>query len=215
MALVERLRDDLAAGRPAGAPGEGEHGAFKALHLLTAKPVLYVCNVDEDAAATGNEPADRVRDMAAGKGAGCVIVSARIEAELAELDDAAIRAQFQEALGLAASGLDRVIAAGYRALDLIKFFTYNPKEAHAWTVERGATASEAAGVIHSDFERGFIAAETVSYEDFEALGGESGAREAGKMRAEGRDYVVRDGDIMRFRARISQTRKCIGAENLE
>ena len=202
VALVERLRDDLAAGRPAGAPGEGEHGAFKALHLLTAKPVLYVCNVDEDAAATGNEPADRVRDMAAGKGAGCVIVSARIEAELAELDDAAIRAQFQEALGLAASGLDRVIAAGYRALDLITFFTYNPKEAHAWTVERGATASEAAGVIHSDFERGFIAAETVSYEDFEALGGESGAREAGKMRAEGRDYVVRDGDIMRFRFNV-------------
>ena len=202
LALVERLREALATGRPAGRPAEGEEGAFKALHLLTAKPVLYVCNVDEGAAATGGELAARARDMAAGKGAGCVIVSARIEAELAELDDAAIRAQFQDTLGLDCSGLDRVISAGYRALDLITFFTYNSNEAHAWTLERGATSAQAAGVIHSDFERGFIAAETVSYEDFQALGGETGVREAGKMRAEGRDYVVRDGDIMRFRFNV-------------
>ena len=202
VALVERLRDDLAAGRPAGAPREGEQAAFKALHLLTAKPVLYVCNVDEDAAATGNELSARVQDMASDKGAECVIVSARIEAELAELDDAAERIQFQESLGLAASGLDRVIAAGYRALDLITFFTCSPKEARAWTVKRGATAAQAAGIIHTDFERGFIAAETVSYEDFVALGGETGAREAGKMRAEGRDYVVRDGDIILFRFNV-------------
>ncbi len=202
LALVERLRDALAAGSPASAPGDGEEGPFKALHLLTAKPVLFVCNVDEDAAASGNELAARARDMARDKGAGCVTVSARIEAELAELDDAAIRAQFQDTLGMAESGLDRVVAAGCRALDLITFFTYNPKEARAWTVERGATAPEAAGVIHSDFERGFIAAETVSYEDFEALGGEAGAREAGKIRSEGRDYVVRNGDIMRFRFNV-------------
>lgn len=202
VALVERLLEALGDGRPVGAPGEGEIEAFKSMHLLTAKPVLYVCNVEEDAAATGNDLSDRVRDMARAKGAGCVVVSARIEAELAELDDAAERVQFQETMGLSCTGLDRVIAAAYLALDLITFFTCSSKEARAWTVKRGATAGEAAGTIHSDFERGFIAAETVSYDDFVALGGEAATRDAGKMRAEGRDYVVRDGDIILFRFNV-------------
>ncbi len=202
--LVERAMAVLGDGRPARtvtvAPEEQK--GFRMLHLLTAKPVLYVCNVDEDDAAAGNTLTRAVAEHAGRAGAGTVVVSAKIEAELAQMDDAAERDEFLAALGLAETGLARVIGAGYRLLDLITFFTHNDKEARAWTVRRGAKAPEAAGVIHSDFERGFIRAEVVGYDDFVAHGGEHGARDAGRLRSEGRDYPVQDGDIILFRFNV-------------
>ena len=165
--------------------------------LLTAKPVLYVCNVDEGDAANGNAHSARVFDKAAAEGAEAVVVSAAIEAEIATMP-AEDRGEFLAELGLHETGLARVITAGYRLLHLLTFFTVGPKEARAWTVDRGATAPEAAGAIHSDFEKGFIRAETIAYDDFVALGGEARAREAGKLRAEGKSYVVQDGDVMHF-----------------
>ncbi len=198
--LMRKATDLLNAGRPARladiAPEEEK--AWKGLQLLTAKPVLYVCNVDEDAAATGNAFTEKVMEKARAEGAEAIVISARIEEELAQLP-AEERREFLESMGLEEAGLDRLIRAGYRLLDLITFFTAGPKEAHAWTVRRGATAPEAAGVIHSDFEKGFIRAEVIAYDDYVAHGGEAGAREAGKMRLEGRDYVVQDGDVMHFR----------------
>ncbi len=200
VALMRKATDLLEAGKPARlaeiAPEEEK--AWKGLQLLTAKPVLYVCNVDEDSAATGNAFSEKVQAMAAAQGAETVIISAAIEEELAQLEDAE-RAEYLESMGLEEAGLERLIRAGYRLLDLITFFTAGPKEAHAWTVKRGARAPQAAGVIHSDFEKGFIRAEVISYEDYVAHGGEAGAREAGKMRLEGKDYVVQDGDVMHFR----------------
>ena len=172
------------------------------LHLLTVKPALYVANVDEAAVATGNDLSETVAARAAAEGAACVMVSAAIEAEIVSLDDAEERAAFLDSLGLTETGLDRVIKAGYELLHLITFFTAGPKEAHAWTVERGSTAPAAAGEIHSDMERGFIRAETIAIDDFLACGGEQGAKEAGKMRLEGRDYVVRDGDVFHFRFNV-------------
>ena len=172
------------------------------LQLLTAKPVLYACNVEEDAAATGNGQSERVAAMAAEQGAGTVIISAKIEEEVAALDDEEDKSEFLGALGLEETGLARVIRAGYELLHLITFFTVGPKEARAWTVRDGAKAPEAAGAIHTDFERGFIRAETISYDDFVELGGEHAAKEAGKMRQEGRDYLTRDGDIMLFRFNV-------------
>ncbi|WP_038033965.1 redox-regulated ATPase YchF [Thermopetrobacter sp. TC1] len=200
VALMRKATDLLEAGKPARlaeiAPEEEK--AWKGLQLLTAKPVLYVCNVDEDSAATGNAFSEKVQAMAVAQGAETVIISAAIEEELAQLEDAE-RAEYLESMGLEEAGLERLIRAGYRLLDLITFFTAGPKEAHAWTVKRGARAPQAAGVIHSDFEKGFIRAEVISYEDYVAHGGEAGAREAGKMRLEGKDYVVQDGDVMHFR----------------
>ena len=178
-----------------------EQKALDRAQLLTAKPVLYVCNVDEADAAEGNELSARVFDKAAGEGAGAVVISAAIEAEIATLDETD-RAAFLADLGLEETGLTRVIRAGYKLLGLITFFTAGPKEARAWTVAEGAKAPEAAGEIHTDFERGFIRAETIAYDDFIACGGETGAKEAGKMRAEGRDYVVRDGDVLLFRFNV-------------
>jgi hypothetical protein len=202
-ALVTLMRKATALlneGRPARlaeiAPEEEK--AWKGLQLLTAKPVLYVCNVDEESAAGGNALSARVAEKARAEGAEAIVISAAIEEELAQLP-AEERAEFLESMGLSEPGLERLIRAGYRLLDLITFFTAGPKEARAWTVRRGATAPEAAGVIHSDFEKGFIRAEVISYEDYVACGGEAGAREAGKMRLEGRDYVVQDGDVMHFR----------------
>ncbi|MEX0814357.1 MAG: DUF933 domain-containing protein, partial [Dongiaceae bacterium] len=156
----------------------------------------------EAAAAAGNARSAEVAARAAAEGAGCVVISAAIEAEVATLADAEEKREFLAALGLAETGLARLIRAGYALLDLITFFTVGPKEARAWTVRKGATAAEAAGVLHSDFQRGFIRAETIAYEDFVAHGGEQGAKEAGKMRAEGRDYVVRDGDTFHFRFNV-------------
>ena len=171
------------------------------LGLLTAKPVLYVCNVEE-AAATGNAHSARVETMAAEEGVAAVVISASIEAEIATLEGEEDRREFLDSLGLTETGLDRVIKAGYGLLDLITFFTANEVEAHAWTVTSGATAPEAAGRVHTDMQRGFIRAETVSYDDFVACGGEFGARDAGKLRLEGRDYAVRDGDVLLIRFNV-------------
>jgi GTP-binding protein YchF len=171
--------------------------AWGLLQLLTAKPVLYVCNVAEADAANGNEHARAVADMAAAQGAAAVVISARIEEEISQFDaDDALT--FLQDLGLQEAGLDRLIRAGYGLLHLQTYFTVGPKEARAWTIRAGTLAPAAAGAIHGDFERGFIRAETISYDDFVSLGGEAAAKEAGKMRVEGKSYVVQDGDVMHF-----------------
>lgn len=172
--------------------------AFEQLQLLTSKPVVYVANVDEGAAATGNAYTKRVEERAKSEGAAFVVISAKIEAELSQLN-AEERVDFLSTLGLEEPGLNRLIRAGYSLLRLITFFTVGPKEARAWTVHTGARAPQAAGVIHTDFERGFIRAETIAYEDYISCQGEAGARDAGKLRLEGKDYIVRDGDVMHFR----------------
>ena len=197
--LLEAARAALAEGRPARsvAVAAEDAKAWRGLQLLTSKPVLYVCNVEEAAAATGNRHSEAVAARAAAEGAGCVVISAAIEEEIAQLEDAE-RAEFLAALGLEEAGLDRLIREGYRLLDLRTYFTVGPKEARAWTIPAGALAPQAAGVIHGDFERGFIRAETIAYEDFVALGGEQAAREAGKLRAEGKTYRVADGDVLHF-----------------
>ncbi len=197
---LELLRDGKPARRLALSPEQ--RPVFKSLQLLTAKPVLYVCNVEEEAAATGNAQSLRVAEYAEARGAVSVVISAAIEAEVAVLADEAEKRAFLDTLGLKEAGLARVIHAGYRLLDLVTFFTVGPKEAHAWTVGKGAKAPQAAGVIHSDFEKGFIRAETISFEDFVACSGEAGAKEAGKMRLEGAEYIVRDGDIFHFRFNV-------------
>ena len=204
LALVERALAVLEDGRPARAleVAPEEKKAFRMLGLLTSKPVLYVLNVDEDSAASGNALSEKAAAMAAAEGAGSVVISARIEEEVAQFPDPAERAEFLESLGLAETGLARVIAAGYELLGLITFFSAAPNEVRAWTVVKGSTAETAAGAIHTDFQRGFIAAETVSCDDYVSLGGEQAARDAGKMRAEGRDYVVRDGDVVLFRFNV-------------
>ena len=178
-----------------------EAKALQRAQLLTAKPVLYVCNVDESEAATGNALSQRVIEQAAAEGAKAVVISAAIEAEIATLP-AEEREVFLSDLGLHETGLTRMILAGYELLGLITFFTAGPKESRAWTVHRGAKAPEAAGEIHTDFERGFIRAETIAYDDFVKFGGETGARDAGKMRSEGKDYVVQDGDVLLFRFNV-------------
>ncbi len=201
-ALMEPIMAALIEGRPARtaiAPADVE--AAKRLQLMTSKPVLYVCNVEEAAAAAGNAQSERVATRAAAEGAACVVVSAAIEAEVSTLPEAD-RAEFLEGLGLHDSGLDRVIGAGYGLLGLITYFTVGPKETRAWTIVRGMKAPQAAGVIHGDFERGFIACETTAFADYVALKGEAGAREAGKLRIEGKEYVVRDGDVLLFRFNV-------------
>ena len=204
LALVERVLPLLREGRPARALvlAAGEEKAFAELQLLSAKPVLYLSNVDEAAAASGNEHSARVARMAEREGAAAVVIAAALEAEIAQLDEAEERALFLVDLGLEESGLARVIRAGYDLLELITFFTANENEAHAWTLRRGGHAAQAAGRIHGDMERGFISAETIAYDDLVAAGGESGAREAGKMRLEGRDYPVEDGDVLRIRFKV-------------
>jgi len=202
--IVERVLKVLAEGKPARTVdvAEDDQKTFKMLQLLTSKPILYVCNVDEDSAADGNELSARVAEMAAAQGAGSVVISAKIEEEVSQLDSEEEKQEFLETLGLEETGLTRVIRAGYELLDLITFFTVGPKEARAWTVRKGAKAPQAAGVIHTDFERGFIKAETIAYDDYVTLGGEQPCKDAGKMRQEGRDYVVHDGDIMLFRFNV-------------
>ena len=200
LALAERGLAELKEGRPARAAGIGrdERRLFQSLGLLSSKPVLYVCNVDEGSADRGNAYSDSVSEQAAKEGAAAVVVSAKIESEIAVLPQAEQQA-YLEAIGLAEPGLSRVIRAGYGLLHLVTFFTAGPKESRAWTIEQGTRAPQAAGVIHTDFEKGFIRAETIAYDDYVAHGGESGAREAGKFRLEGKDYVVADGDVMHFR----------------
>jgi GTP-binding protein YchF len=198
--LVNRSLALLRDGKPARLierkPEEAR--TFSMLGLLTAKPVLYVCNVDEGSAGTGNAQSRRVEARAQEEGAASVVISAKIESEIAVLP-ADERADYLAAIGLAEPGLDRLIRAGYALLHLVTFFTAGPKESRAWTVTAGARAPQAAGVIHTDFERGFIRAETIGYDDYVTLGGEAGARDAGKLRLEGKDYVVADGDVMHFR----------------
>lgn len=189
----------LEAGRPARQAeiADEDARAWKTLQLLTAKPVLYVCNVDEASAARGNDLSRKVAEMAEAQGAASVVISARIEEEISQLapDEAA---EFLHEMGLEEAGLDRLIRAGYELLHLQTYFTVGPKEARAWTIPQGTTAPRAAGVIHGDFEKGFIRAETIAYDDFIACGGEQGAKDAGRMRAEGKGYVVKDGDVMHF-----------------
>jgi GTP-binding protein YchF len=193
-AALELLR----AGKPARLtePRDDEEArALKLAQLLTTKPVLYVCNVDEAHAADGNHHSAAVAAMAARIGAGAVVVSAAIEAEIATMEPAD-RQEYLESLGLHETGLARVVVAAYELLGLQTFFTVGPKEARAWTVKKGAKAPQAAGEIHGDFEKKFIRAETIAFDDYVRLGGESGARDAGRLRSEGKDYVVQDGDVM-------------------
>ena len=176
---------------------EDDAKAWKALQLLTTKPILYVCNVDEASASTGNAHSAKVIEMAAAQGAGAVLISAQIEEEISQLDEEEAQ-MFLSEMGLDEAGLDRLIRAGYELLRLETYFTVGPKEARAWTIRKGTAAPQAAGVIHGDFERGFIRAETIAYADYVAGKGEAGAKEAGKMRVEGKTYIVQDGDVMHF-----------------
>lgn len=204
LAVLEPVVEALREGRPARSVdlGPGTAERLRPHQLLSAKPILYVCNVEESAAATGNAHSEKVRAKAEAEGARMVVISAAIEAEVAQLESAEDKREFLDSLGLEETGLARIIRAGYDLLGLVTFFTIGPKEAHAWTITAGTKAPQAAGTIHTDFERGFIAAETVACADFIALGGEAAAKEAGKMRLEGREYVVQDGDIMNFRFNV-------------
>ncbi|MEI7805391.1 MAG: redox-regulated ATPase YchF [Hyphomicrobiales bacterium] len=198
--LVKRALTLLREGKPARfvTRKPEEERTFRGLGLLTSAPVLYACNVDEASAAAGNEFSRKVEARAKAEGAVSVVISAKIESEIAALPPAE-RKDYLEAVGLNEAGLDRLIQAGYGLLHLVTYFTVGPKEARAWTITQGTKAPQAAGVIHTDFERGFIRAETIGYNDFIALNGEAGARDAGKLRLEGKEYVVADGDVMHFR----------------
>ncbi|MCB1652147.1 MAG: redox-regulated ATPase YchF [Alphaproteobacteria bacterium] len=204
--LAEKVKTALEAGQPARTveidrKDADQVRAFKMLQLLSAKPVLYVCNVSEEDAATGNDWSKKVEAMAAEQGAQAVVICAAIEAEIAQLDSAEEKAEFLESLGLHEAGLDRIIKAAYTLLGLQTYFTAGPKEARAWTVRIGAKAPEAAGCIHSDFEKGFIKAEVIAFADY-LNGGEQTAKETGKMRAEGKEYTVHDGDVILFRFNV-------------
>ena len=202
--LMERILAALRDGKAARTVTlkDGEQKQFRMLQLLTSKPVLYVCNVEEDAAAEGNVYSAQVADYAARQGARSIVVSAKIEAEVSQLGDADERAEYLEALGLTETGLDRLIREGYALLNLIIYFTAGPNESRAWTIPRGTKAPQAAGIIHTDFERGFICAETIAQDDYHDLGGEQGAKDAGKMRQEGRDYTIQDGDVILYRFNV-------------
>jgi GTP-binding protein YchF len=197
--LMKTAQSLLEAGKPARLVEVDAEDikAWNMLQLLTSKPVLYVCNVDEAEAATGNAFSEKVAKMAADQGNAHVVISAKIEEEISQLDTDE-SAEFLQELGLEEAGLDRLIRAGYELLNLQTYFTVGPKEARAWTIPHGTLAPQAAGVIHGDFERGFIRAETIAFDDFIACSGESGAKEAGKMRSEGKSYEVKDGDVLHF-----------------
>jgi GTP-binding protein YchF len=203
VALMDAALTLLSAGKPArlAVVPKGEEAAFRGLNLLTAKPILYVANVDEASAAGGNRHSEVVARMAAAEGAGFVTISAAIEAEIAQLPDAEQK-EFLATIGLAEPGLDRLIRAGYALLGLITFFTVGPKETRAWTIPQGSRAPQAAGTIHTDFEKGFIRAQTIAYDDCVRLGGEQAAKDAGKARDEGKEYVVADGDVMLFKFNV-------------
>ena len=202
--LVEQVIAALSAGQPARTikVSDADMPLFKGLQLLTSKPILYVANVKEDDAASGNAGTARVAAMAKEQGTESVVICAAIESEIAQLTEAAERADFLSTIGLEEPGLNKIIRAGYRALDLITFFTVGPKEARAWTVKAASRAPQAAGAIHSDFERGFIRAETIDFPSYVTFNGEAGARDNGKLRSEGKEYVVQDGDIFHFRFNV-------------
>ncbi|EDQ05448.1 Ribosome-binding ATPase YchF [Sulfitobacter indolifex] len=197
--LMRKALEALEAGNPARVVevDEDDAKAWRMLQLLTTKPVLYVCNVGEAEAAEGNDHSAKVAEMAAAQGNSHVVISAQIEEEISQLE-AEEAEMFLEEMGLKEAGLDRLIRAGYELLHLETYFTVGPKEARAWTIKTGTSAPKAAGVIHGDFEKGFIRAETIAYDDFIGLGGEGPAKEAGKMRAEGKSYIVKDGDVLHF-----------------
>lgn len=203
VALFDIALAELNEGRPArrAVISDDDTKAWNMLQLLTAKPVLYVANVDEDSAAEGNGFSKTVLEYAIEEGSQAVIISAQIEAEISQLENEE-RAEFLETLGLEEPGLSRLIHSGYTLLGLQTYFTAGPKESRAWTIREGYTAPQAAGVIHGDFEKGFIRAETIAYDDYIVCGGENGAKDAGKMRAEGKDYIVKDGDVMHFRFNV-------------
>lgn len=201
--VMKPIIEALKAGKPArvAAPEEANKDAYKQykmLQLLTSKPVLYVCNVDEDSAATGNKFSEMVAQKAKAENAETVIISAAIESEVAQLETEEEKKEFLSALGLEEAGLAKVIRAGYKLLGLETYFTAGPKEVRAWTFVKGSKAPQCAGIIHSDFERGFIRAETIAFDDFVKFGGEQACKEAGKMRSEGKEYVVQDGDLLNF-----------------
>ncbi|AJE46066.1 redox-regulated ATPase YchF [Celeribacter indicus] len=197
--LLAAAQEALENDRPARTVEVSDEDArqWRMLQLLTQKPILYVCNVEEENAATGNAHSEAVARMAAEQGAGIVVISAKIEEEISQLD-AEEAEMFLAEMGLEEAGLDRLIRAGYELLHLETYFTVGPKEARAWTIRKGTAAPQAAGVIHGDFERGFIRAETIAYDDYVQFNGETGAKDAGKMRAEGKSYIVQDGDVMHF-----------------
>jgi GTP-binding protein YchF len=204
LALIEPILKLLQDGKPARlhkAADRDEARRIKQLQLLTSKPAMYVLNVDEGSAATGNALSAKAAEMAKEKGAQAVVISAKIEAEMAGLTDEE-KQEFLTDLGLKETGLNAIVRAGFTLLDILTFFTVGPKEARAWTVRRGANAPEAAGVIHTDFEKGFIRAETIACNDYIALNGEQGAKEAGKLRLEGKEYPVADGDVFHFRFNV-------------
>ncbi len=203
VALIDVALAELTEGRPArrAKVAPEDQRPWQMLQLLTSKPVLFVANVDEASAATGNAYSRRVEERAIQEGAGCVVFSAQIESELSLLDGPD-RAEYLESLGLTELGLTRLIQEGYKLLGLRTYFTAGPKEARAWTIEKGWTAPKAAGVIHGDFEKGFIRAETIAFEDYVQFNGEVGAKDAGKMRSEGKEYVVQDGDVLLFRFNV-------------
>lgn len=203
--MAERVLKVLEQGNPAkdmeiSTPEDARQ--LKLMQLITSKPMLYVCNVEEDAVAEGNALSKKVQEALAARGAQSVVVSARIESEISQLGSDEEKKEFLETLGLQESGLAQIIRGGYQLLNLITFFTIGPKEARAWTVKRNATAPQAAGEIHTDFEKGFIRAETIAYEDYARCKGEQGAKEAGKLRLEGKEYIVQDGDVMHFRFNV-------------
>jgi ribosome-binding ATPase len=203
--VMGRVLEVLRAGEPARSITDWsntEAPVAKALNMLTSKPVLYVCNVEEECAGTGNAFSDAVAAKAAAEGAQSVVISAAIEQEISQLGSAEEKQEFLETLGLEEAGLTRVIRAGYELLKLLTFFTAGPKETRAWTIVNGSKAPRAAGTIHTDFERGFIRAETIAYDDFVTLGGEQGAKDAGRMRSEGSEYLVKDGDVLLFRFNV-------------
>lgn len=203
--LMLEIKAALEDGKPARTVepgGEDEAKWIRHFGLLTAKPILYVCNVNEGDAADGNEWTKKVADMATAQGATSVIICANIEAEIAQLDTQEEKAEFLETMGLHEPGLNRIIRAGFDLLGLQTYFTAGPKEARAWTIHKGDSAPQAAGVIHTDFQKGFIKAEVIAYSDFTSLNGEQGAKDAGKMRQEGKDYIVKDGDVILFRFNV-------------
>ncbi len=202
MALVQRILPLLEDGKPARTlevADEDEQKMVNELQLITSKPVLYICNVSEDDAAEGNDLSTRVAEKAASENAVSVIISAALEEEIAQLDDPEEQKEFLTDLGLGETGLGRVIRAGYDLLHLITYFTVGPKEARAWTITQNTKAPQAAGVIHTDFEKGFIRSETIAYDDYIEHNGENGSKDAGKMRLEGKEYIVADGDVLHFR----------------
>ncbi len=205
LGVLAAYREALEQGRPARSvriEGKEEQKFARELFLLTNKPVLYVCNVDDSAAVDGNAYVEAVREAIRDEGAQLMIVAARTESEIAELDTWEERREFLEALGLEESGVSRLIRAAYALLDLQTYFTAGPDEVRAWTFLRGTKAPQAAGIIHTDFEKGFIRAEVIKYDDYVSLGSESAVRDAGKLGVEGKEYVVQDGDIMHFRFNV-------------